>query len=445
MPLMNTLGALVSAKTGGNTLPSGLGFVASSSDFDALNWSGTTFTANSIVSSTVLLNGSGDVYIPYRIPASAGTGDNSQGVVAKLSSTGSQLVGAGARDGRLVGTSRLPVNFFGCAFDSSGNIYSAGMGIRIDGSNIYEQALVCKSNTSGSLVWSYIYYSGTGTTPSIAMDIKIDASDNIYVLTNTNTLFKLDTNGNLVWIRAVGGTSPVTRSMALDSFGNIILTSGGTSSSLVQKIDSSGTLVWSKSINITTIRDVAWVNNIIYVATTNGLLTFDNSGTLLHQVSLGITVNTPRISADSSGNIYWGGQSSSNISVLSIDSSMIARWSRIITVNPGTTYPDPPYLSGIGIYNTSMYVVFNQYSDLITSGEIRSMYALKVPTDGKILSPGKYILSDNVITYTAGSPISITNTTFTVTTSGTVAPTTLTRASIPLSISGPSDWYDRLI
>lgn len=441
MPLINTLGALVSAKNVIGTVPTGLGYVASSADFDAINYSGSSVTPSSIVSSTVLTDASGNVYIPYRRPASSGLGDNSQGLVAKLSPTGFQLVGAGARDTRTISGSRVPVNFFGIAIDSSGNMYGAGLGTRIVGSNAYDQILVTKSDLTGAILWSYVFY--TGTTAQIAMDIKIDASDNVYVLSNNSTLIKLDTNGTLIWSRTIGQT---VRAMALDASGNIIVLSTSVSNSFITKVNSSGTSVWSVSVNTSTATDIAWLNNIIYVSTTSGLITFNDTGTLLNQISFGVTLTTARISADTSGNIYFSGiTGGEEVYIVSVDSSLTLRWKNIIYINPTITYPDGPYLSGIGIDGTSMIVVFNHYSDSIISGEIRSMYALKVPTNGKILMRGRYVLSDNVVYYTPTTAGSISTTAFTSSSGTSVTTATITSASVPLSVASPNDWYDMII
>lgn len=441
MPLINTLGALVSAKNVIGTVPTGLGYVASSADFDAINYSGTSVSPSSVISSTVLTDASGNVYIPYRRPASSGLGDNSLGLVAKLSPTGFQLVGAGAVDPRTISGSRVPVNFFGTAIDSTGNIYSAGLGTRIVGSNAYQQILVTKSDLTGQLDWSYVFY--TDTTAQIAIDIKIDASDNVYVLSNNSTLIKLDTNGTLIWGRNIGGT---VRAMALDASGNIIILSTSVSVSVITKINSSGTSVWSVNINTNTATDIAWLNNIIYVGTTNGVITFNDSGTLLNQISFGVTLTTARIAADTSGNIYFGGVTGAReVYIASVNSSLALRWKNIIYINPTITYPDGPYLSGIGIDGTSMIVVFNHYSDSLSGGEIRSMYALKVPTNGKILMRGRYVLSDNVVYYIPTTAGSISTTAFTTSSGGGISTATLTRASVPLQVASPVDWYDMII
>lgn len=443
MPLVNTLGALVSAKNVIGTVPTGLGYVASSSTSDALNWSGTNYTANSVVSNTVITDSSGNMYTAYRLPPGSGMGDGSIGVVAKLSINGTQLVGGGARDSRTISGSSVPVQLFGTAFDSAGNIYSAGLGARIVGSTYYEQPLVCKNNTSGGLAWSYLYYSGT--TPAIAQDIKIDASDNIYVLVNAGYLLKLDTNGTLIWSKNASGGS-----LALAESGNLIKASSGTSNSAITKIDPNANIIWNCSINTSGVSDVYWLNNIVYVATTSGVITLNGTtGAIINQISFNTTFKTARISADSSGNVYYGGVRTfqEDIFVASLDSSLGLRWRRIIDVNPDINYPDSPYLSGIAVHDTSMYIVFNHYSDLISGGEIRSMYAMRLPTNGKILMRGQYVLEDNVIVYSTWTAGGITPTTFTgsVSTGGTYSSVTLTRVSVPLGVAGAGNWYDKII
>jgi hypothetical protein len=73
------------------------------------------------------------------------------------------------------------------------------------------------------------------------------------------------------------------------------------------------------------------------------------------------------------------------------------------------------------------------------------MYALKVPTNGKILMRGRYVLSDNVVYYTPTTAGSISTTAFTAGSGTSVTTATISSASVPLSVASPADWYDMII
>jgi hypothetical protein len=443
MPLINTLGALVSAKNVVGTVPTGLGFLSSTSDVDATNWAG--LSGPTSISNTVVIDGSSNVFVPYRIFGTAGLGNNSQGTIAKLSSTGSTtIIPTNIRDSRTISGSRVPCFFLGISLDSSDNIYGAGLGSRIDGSNLYEQTLVRKYNSAGTLQWSNLYYIGTNN--QYAIDIKVDSANNLYILSrfsgiNPSTILtKIDSGGTVLWGRNFSG-NPL--GMTIDSSDNVVVLSF-TTNSLVTKFNSSGTRQWSVTIN-TVLNSIVWNSNTIYLSTLSGIITLNDSGVITNQLSLNVTLTNTRISLDASGNIYFGGATNTEIYLTSLDSTFTPLWQNSIQVNPTITYPDEPYLTGIGIDGDSIVVAFNQYSDEIASGEIRSMYVVKVPSNGKILMRGRYVLSDNIIFYNRGSVPSVSTTSFSASAGVSVFTTTITREAITLTSANISDWYNTII
>ncbi len=184
------------------------------------------------------------------------------------------------------------------AVDASGNIYTAGFfrgTVDFDpgagtlnftsagGSDI----AICKFDSTGALVWAK-QMGSTGDEAAYA--IALDSYENVYTTgtfqgtvdfdpsagtANLTSVFgddvfisKLDSDGNFVWAKQLGGGSDgSSRGIALDSDGNVYvtgyftgtvdydpgagtanLTSAGSNDVFVSKLDSAGTYVWGKQI-----------------------------------------------------------------------------------------------------------------------------------------------------------------------------------------------------
>jgi hypothetical protein len=206
------------------------------------------------------------------------------------------------------------------AVDSSGNIYisyqtngTVSGGTFLGGAN---DIVVFKMNTNGNLVWinqqAIINTTGADTAPTIA----IDSSGNIYVSYQTagtvsgGTLigstdigvFKMDTNGNIVWIKqqAIMNTTgaDTAPTIAIDSSGNIYVSyvtdgtvSGGTNFGsndiVVLKMDTNANMVWitQQGIMNTTGGDSA--PTIAIDSSGNIYLTYETSGTVSGGTYLG--------------------------------------------------------------------------------------------------------------------------------------------------------------
>jgi hypothetical protein len=149
---------------------------------------------------------------------------------------------------------------------------------------------VCKLDSDGNLVWARAM---GGTSEDIGQAVSVDSSGNVYTtgwfndradfdpgagttfnLTSTGIasdifISKLDSNGNFVWAKSMGGASAadVGYGIAVDPAGNVyttggfsaaadfdpgagtfLLTSAGNEDIFISKLDSSGLFVWAKAM-----------------------------------------------------------------------------------------------------------------------------------------------------------------------------------------------------
>jgi uncharacterized delta-60 repeat protein len=117
------------------------------------------------------------------------------------------------------------------AFDNSGNVYVAG---RSDGGSSQEDYLVIKYGANGAVKWMK-RYDGTGNDWDGARAIVVDDSGNVYVTGRSfgsgsdadYLTLKYNSNGALKWAKrytSAGSKDDGAMDMALDSYGNIIVT-----------------------------------------------------------------------------------------------------------------------------------------------------------------------------------------------------------------------------
>lgn len=238
----------------------------------------------------------------FNLTASAGHDD---AFIVKLDNTGN-FAWAKAMDG--VG------NAYGnsVAIDASGNVYSTGY---IEGtidfnpdpldtfnitSSGFNDLFISKLNNSGNFIWAKTIGGITGAGRGFSLSIDPLGNENIYTtgrfdgtidfdpdstgnfsLTSSGTnhemfISKLDTSGNFVWAKHIGGTMPSDAceafNLVLDTLGNIFttgwfsgivdfdpglgnfnLTSTGGTDIFISKLDESGNFVWAKQIGGTTL------------------------------------------------------------------------------------------------------------------------------------------------------------------------------------------------
>lgn len=157
---------------------------------------------------------------------------------------------------------------YGLVLDSTGsNIYAAMSVPSASGTNSFG---VVKIDSSGSVVWSRVYYGTVSSGNNSANAISRDSSDNIYVAgqapdTYTSAyLVKINSSGTLLWQRkyvVAGGSWYNAVSVGSDGY---IYAAG----SQHAKFDSSGNLIWMRDVSAT--KNAQWFgvrfNGIAYGA-----------------------------------------------------------------------------------------------------------------------------------------------------------------------------------
>ena len=297
--------------------------------------------------------------------------------VSKLDSSGN-FVWAKRFGGTIADVGRI------IAFDSSGNVYTTGYffstadfdpgaGTTNLTSAGGAEVFVSKLDSSGNFVWA----KGLGgISTDEGYSIGVDSSGNVYTtgyfngtvdfdpgagvtnLTsaggNDSFVLKLDSLGNFVWAKGLGGTAAdVGRTIAVDSSGHVYTAgyfigradfdpgagqanltsasgSGGSDRDVfVSKLDSSGNFVWAKGLGGTAADEsnsiaVDSSGNVYTTGFFNGIADFDPGAGEANLTSAG--GNDSFISKlDSSGNFVWakrlGGTSSDLGYPIAVDSS----------------------------------------------------------------------------------------------------------------------------
>ena len=266
------------------------------------------------------------------------------------------------------------------ALDSAGNVYTAGFfkgtvdfdpgaGTTNLTSAGEEDIFISKLNKHGNFVWARSFGS---TGYDTAADIVVDSAGNVYTtgsfkgivdfnpgagtfnLTSEGSadifVSKLNSSGNFVWARRIGGTGyESTTAMALDSAGNILttgsfqgtvdfdpgagtadLTSAGGDEIFVSKLDSSGNYVWAAAmggIKHEGGTDIA-VDSTGNVYTTGyffGTVDFDPGSGTTNLTSVGGSIDIFVSKLNSSGNYVWaktmGGTNQDRGYAIAVDST----------------------------------------------------------------------------------------------------------------------------
>jgi len=279
----------------------------------------------------IAVDGSGNVYL-NGYQSSDDYGSNDYGVI-KLDSDGNllwqkKIGGAGTDQG------------YAIAVDGSGNVYLNGAQASDDyGSTDYG---VIKLDSSGNLLWQK-KIGGISTDSGRA--IAVDGDGNVYCNgqqasdssgINDYGVIKLDTNGNILWQKKIGGYySDNGYGIAVDGDGNVYLNGqqtsdvyGGTSDYGVIKLDTNGNLLWQKKIGgAGTDQGYAiavdgsgniYLNGYQYSDSYGvhdyGVIKLDSDGNILWQKKIG-GINSDigyAVAVDGSGNVYLNGYQSSD-------------------------------------------------------------------------------------------------------------------------------------
>lgn len=324
----------------------------------------------------------------------------------------------------------------GIACDASGNVYIAGEiegtvnfgSVQVVGNPGTDDAFVAKYSTNGDLIWVKSYGGGSRDD---ARGIAVDGSGNSYIIgvfrdqanfgsqvvvsasANIDDIFvaKLDPNGGVVWVRAMGSVGDDTgKAIALDGSGNVYAVGGfigtanfgaisltapnGYRDMYIAKISNDGNFQWVKQGG-GDYDDVAWAVTVdnsgnAYAAgefnayatfgslalTTGGeadgfVVKYDPSGNVTWANRIGGTlVDRIRAIATDNSNVYFTGQYGGTISMgsytkTSADSSdiFIASYTTsggngwiVAPSGPADAYDDLGFEAGNAIHAAGGYV-----------------------------------------------------------------------------------------
>jgi hypothetical protein len=341
-------------------------------------------SGSSVTTEKVVTDSSGNVYTtgyfqgtvdfdPGAATANLTSAGSSDIFVSKLDSSGNYVWAK-----RMGSTTNDLAN--GISVDSSGNVYTTGY---FQGTADFDPGaatanltsagsadiFVSKLDSSGNYVWAKRM--GT-TTNDLAYGISVDSSGNVYTtgyfqgtvdfdpgaatanLTSAGSadifVSKLDSSGNYVWAKRMGGTSTdIAYGISVDSSGNVYttgyfqgtadfdpgaatanLTSAGSADIFVSKLDSSGNYVWAKRMGGTS-SDIAngisvdSSGNVYTTGYFQGTADFDPGAATANLTSAVELADIFVSKLDSSGNYVWakgmGGTSSDIAYGISVDSS----------------------------------------------------------------------------------------------------------------------------
>ena len=176
---------------------------------------------------------------------------------------------------------------WGIAVDGAGNVYATGVFLTTANFGPFqlvsagdEELFVVKLDTDGNYLWAR---SGGGVGKDFGSDIAVDSEGNVYVTGEIEDtanygplqvssegqgdiiVTKLDTNGNFLWARSMGGTlADIGLGIAVDAAGNVFttgyfngtanfgpiqLTSTGNQDAFVTKHDTDGTFLWAAAFS----------------------------------------------------------------------------------------------------------------------------------------------------------------------------------------------------
>ena len=190
---------------------------------------------------------------------------------------------------------------------------------------------ICKQDVTGSIVWSHAYSKGS----SLGLTGMIAADDGGFMMiggsfyTDTNVavhygdwmdedifVMKVDSNGNKLWARVIGGTKADGAYAIVPAPGEGCYVIGGTVSDdtdctgnhgladvYLARLDKSGNILWHKDMggtdNDNGINAVSNGKGGVLIAA----LTYSNDGDVTHKI--GTALNIWAIEVDSSGNMLW--------------------------------------------------------------------------------------------------------------------------------------------
>jgi hypothetical protein len=361
----------------------------------------------------IAADNSGNVYVSYATDASVSSGTNSGSydiVLLKLDTNGVNqwIIQQPAMN---TGYDDITPSL---AVDSNGNSYiTYSTDGTVSGGTNFEvttDIVIAKVNTSGSIVWikqlESMNTNGSDTNPYIA----VDTSGNVYATyrtpgtvsggtSNENmnmVVFKMDTDGNLLWIQQTADMNgldgdAIPSSLAVDASGNVLVgytvsgsVSGGTHITayagdvVLAKLDTNGNLIWIKQDDtINTSFNGAYEGRLAVSADSNGNLygTYTTTGTVSGGVNDGY-FNVVVFKVSDSGSTTWIKEQANITSLFGGNNMVVAADNQ---GNSYVVYTTVATVSG-GIHSGSNDVVVSkldtngsvvwtkQYTDVNTAG-----------------------------------------------------------------------------
>ncbi len=217
---------------------------------------------------------------------------------------------------------------------------------------------------------------------------------------------KLNTNGNFLWAKQIGGTAnEIAYSITVDAFGDVIscgnfegtadfdpsanvssLTSNGSSDIFISKFDASGSFVWAKNLggSLADIGMAITTNTLGEIYTTGyfqALADFDPSNSTYTLSSFGGSTDIFISKLDLSGNFVWakaiGGSSNDLCNSIALDVS--------------------GYVYMTGSFNGTIDFDPNSTVNNLTSNGSKDIFILKIDDNGNLVWAQNYgdITSDN--------------------------------------------------
>lgn len=306
------------------------------------------------------------------------------------------------------------------ALDNDGNVYTTGhfygttdFNPGSGTANLISAGVtdifISKLDASGHFVWAK-RIGGTGR--DVSNGIVVDTLGNVYItgyfegtadfdpgagtanLTSAGMtdifISKLDTSGNLVWVKNIGGAGyDVATDIALDNLGNIYTTGSfdgntdfdpnmGTAyltavstDLFIHKLDASGNYVWAKRIGGTGVDagqkiDVDAWGNVVIMGYFNSTVDFDPGSGVVNLTSIGNS-NSFVSKLDALGNYVWvitigalNGQSCSDICVDDLGQVYI-------TGGFSSNMDGDPGLGGITLYSAGQFDIFIMKLDALSN------------------------------------------------------------------------------